>query len=143
MIPCRSPYSLLQEDLWSPNVWSAWRMLVVCIMLNCTQRKQVERVIPLFFAKWSQPSQLLAADDHEIADVCRSLGFANRRTALLKKMSHAYINTTWTHVKELPGVGEYAARSWEIFYKNDLGETEPKDHALVNYWRWAINNRNE
>ena len=44
-------------------------------------------------------------------------------------------------VRELPGVGEYAARTYEIFCKGDLGDVPPADHSLVKYWNWARNKR--
>lgn len=43
-LPPRSLFGLLQEDL-VPN---EWMILISCMMLNCTSRKQVEKVFPTF-----------------------------------------------------------------------------------------------
>jgi hypothetical protein len=51
-------------------------------------------------------------------------------------MSERYIAGPWHNARELPGVGEYVGRSWDIFCQNNLGETPPVDHALVKYWLW-------
>lgn len=136
-IPQRSPYSLIQEDLF-PN---EWLILVSCMMLNCTSRKQVEKVLPEFIKRWPSASAFMHATSEEVALLCKPLGFANRRTENLKKMTERYITTNWVHASELPGIGEYAARAWDIFCNDVLGETPPKDHALVQYWHWRIDGK--
>lgn len=132
MIPPRSPYGLIQEDMW-PN---EWRILVSCMMLNCTSRKQVEKVIDKFFIKWPDANSLLGSPIDEISELITPLGFKNRRAKRLLEMSEHYTKNTWNHASELPGVGEYASRAWEIFIKNRLGNDPPKDGALVVYWNW-------
>ena len=64
------------------------------------------------------------------------MGFANRRTKNLKAMTSRYLTGPWEDVRELPGIGEYAARAWEIFCLGIIGDHPPKDHALVQYWHW-------
>ena len=136
MIPKRSPFGLIQEDLF-PN---EWLILVSCMLLNCTSRKQVESVFPTFTSRYPTPQLLLQAPQDEIAALCKPLGFANRRTQNLFKMSYHYLNEVWYHARELPGIGEYGARTWEIFCRNDLGSEPPNDHALVQYYLWAQKN---
>lgn len=131
-MPPFSPFGLLQESLW-PN---HWLILVSCMLLNQTSRKQVEKVLPEFIRRWPTPQAFLGAADSDVAGLCKPLGFANRRTDNLKKMSRHFIAADWTDVRELPGVGEYAARAWEIFVLDQLGTEAPKDHALVRYWEW-------
>ena len=132
MIPPRSPYGLIQEDLYPDE----WKCLVACIMLNCTSRKQIEKVVPEFFSRWPEPSSFLNATFEEVADLISCLGFKNRRTQRLFEMTKAYSNSNWAHVSELPGVGDYASRMWEIFFKNNLRDDPPNDGALVLYWNW-------
>ncbi len=132
MIPPRSPFSLLQEDL-APN---AWLVLVSCMMLNCTTRKQVEKVLPEFMKRWGTPQAFLYANELEVIELCRPLGFANRRTRALRKMTEQYVKHEWLHAKELHGIGVYASRAWEIFCQGILGDEPPQDHALVQYWKW-------
>lgn len=132
MIPPRTPFCLIQEDYWP----DAWRILVACMALNCTARRQVERVLPLFFQRWPTPRALLDAEVEDVKCVLRPLGFVNRRTAAIRKMTETYVAGGWNHASELPGIGQYASRSWEIFCKGILGDDPPNDHALVKAWRW-------
>ena len=131
-IPHRSGFGLIQEDLFPDE----WKMLVSCMMLNCTSRKQAEKIIPLFFERWSTPQSLLSASQTDIAETISSLGFKNRRTQGLLKMSTAYLQGSWKDPRELPGIGEYGARAWEIFFGDKLGDDPPNDGALVLYWKW-------
>lgn len=132
MIPPRSGYGLIQEDLWPDE----WKIIVSCMMLNCTSRKQVERVLPTFFKKWSGANELLCADIDDVTETIAPLGFKNRRTKNLLNMSRSYLEGKWTDPRDLPGVGEYGARAWEIFCANKLGDNPPEDGALVLYWKW-------
>lgn len=132
MIPLRSPYGLLQEDLW-PN---EWLIFVSCIMLNCTSRKQVEKVLPQFIKSWPAPEKFLRSNLEEVQTLIAPLGFKTRRTKNLFAMTHAYLKE-WKHPKELPGIGEYGSRCWEIICKNDYGSCPPVDHALVRYHEWC------
>lgn len=135
-IPPRSPLSLLQEDLWSGNQESEWLILVSCILLNCTTRKQVEKVLSIFIKKWSTPDELLRAEKMDVLEVIAPLGFGRRRVVNLYKMSSVFISG-FSDVRSLPGIGEYAARAHEIFCQGILGDDPPNDHALGGYWRWA------
>jgi methyl-CpG-binding domain protein 4 len=132
MIPKHSPFGLLQESLW-PN---EWLILVSCMLLNCTSRKQVEQVLPTFISRYPTPGVFLKSDVHDVEVLCKPLGFARRRTQNLFKMTQKYVEGSWQHARELPGIGDYAARAWEIFCQNKLGDEPPKDHALVRYWNW-------
>ena len=132
-IPPVSPYGLLQESLWPDE----WMILVSCMMLNCTSRKQVEKVLPRFMKNWPTTALFLKANKEDVVALCRSLGFANRRTENLFKMTEAYVANNWTHARELPGIGKYAARAWEIFCRGELGIEPPADHALVRYWEYV------
>lgn len=131
-IPPRSGFGLIQEDLFPDE----WKVLVSCMMLNCTSRKQAERVIPKFFNRWPTPQSLLEAEQADVTETISSLGFKNRRTQGLLKMSAAYVKRSWNDPRELPGIGEYGARAWEIFFANKLGDEPPADGALVLYWKW-------
>jgi endonuclease III len=131
-IPQLSPHGLIQESLWPDE----WKCLVACQLLNRTSKKQVQKVLAEFFRRWSCPEQLLAASVDEVVDLISPLGFKNRRTQNLLSMTREYCSKDWSHASELTGIGEYAARSWEMFFRDQLGEEPPKDHALVLYWQW-------
>ena len=131
-IPPRSPFGLLQEDVF-PN---EWRILTVAQFLNCTTRKQLDKVFPTFVNRWPNPGALLSCDKDDLIDVITPLGFGNRRANSLLKMTHDYVHNDWVHASELYGIGEYGARSWEIFCLGYLGDDPPQDGALVKYWKW-------
>lgn len=132
MIPPRSPFGLIQEDLWP----DAWCIILVSMLLNCTRRKQVERVLPEFLRRWPTPAVLLQANPAEVAELCKPLGFANRRTQNVFRMSERFLAGDWNDVRELPGVGEYAAASFEIFCLGKVPQEPPNDHALKQYVTW-------
>ena len=138
MIPPRSPYGLIQEDMWPDE----WKILVICMMLNCTTRKQVEKIYPIFFSKWSNARDFSNCSIDELINVIKPLGFANRRAKGLIKMTQDYLYKDWTHASQLFGIGDYASRAWEMFCLNYVGNTPPKDHALVRYYHWRIKNEN-
>lgn len=106
------------------------------MMLNCTSRKQVEKVLPAFIQRWPEPQAFVVADPVEVAALCKPLGFANRRTTNMFKMTDRFLSAPWNDPRELPGIGEYAARSYEIFCMDKVGDVDPKDHALTRYWNW-------
>lgn len=130
--PPKSPHSLIQEDLWP----DAYKILVVCQMLNCTTRKQVEKVLDKFFDRWPDAESLAAAEQAAVSDVIASLGFKNRRAKNLVGMARKYIEGGWSDSRDLPGVGEYAGRAHDIFIRGIIGDVPPKDHALVQYWQF-------
>lgn len=139
MIPAVSPYGLIQESLWPDE----WMILVSCMMLNCTTRKQVEKILPTFMQRWPKPDLFVNCDIDELKNLIRPLGFSNRRSNALKEMSKAYLAKKWSHANELPGIGVYAARAWEIFCRGIVGDTPPQDHALVQYYHWRkLNEKN-
>ncbi len=132
MIKSVSPYLLLQE-LYNEH---PWRVLICCIMLNCTSRKQVDRIREDFFKKYPDPNRAVAANDEEMEEILAPLGFRNRRTLAIKRFSNDWVNLEWKEPKELYGIGKYAQDSWDIFYKGDL-LVEPTDGVLKKYLDWA------
>lgn len=130
--PPRSPWGLIQEDLYPDE----WKCIVVCILLNCTSRKQIEKILSEFFHRWPGPTELCSEDPSNIESLISCLGFGKRRTTRLLEMSSKYLKGDWKHVSELPGVGEYATRMWEIFFQGKIGDEPPNDGALKLYWYW-------
>lgn len=129
-VPQRSPYSLLQEDLHGQPFW----LLVGCCLLNLTRRQQAELVLRQLMERWPTPDALVEADDGELLTVLKPLGLCNRRLRTIKRMAAAVI--LGAELPDVPGAGEYARRSYDIFCRNDLGSTEPHDGVLSQYWRW-------
>lgn len=132
MIRLESPYLLLQE-LYNEH---PWRVLVCCIMLNCTSRKQVDRVRDEFFRRYPDPGIASRADLDQMAELIAPLGFRNRRANTIRRFSNDWLTLEWQEPKELYGIGKYAQDSWDIFYKGDL-QVEPTDGVLRKYLTWA------
>jgi len=130
-----SPFELLQEIYYD----DPWKSQVCCILLNCTRRVQVDRVRSNLFAKYPTAIALSQADPQELSELLRPLGFYNRRAKSLIRFSTEWSSLDWKHPRELYGIGQYAADSWDIFYNNRL-DIEPNDGVLVKYRLWKIKN---
>ena len=126
-----SPYELLQEIYFD----DPWKSQVCCILLNCTRRVQVDRVRAELFEKYPTPERMAEADPEELATLLRPLGFYNRRARSLIRFSTEWLAKNWSHPRELYGIGQYAADSWDIFY-NDRLDINPDDGVLVKYVVW-------
>jgi endonuclease III len=132
-----SPYELLQEIYHD----DPWKSQVCCILLNCTRRKQVDQIREELFNTYRDASELSEADPIQLAELLRPLGFYNRRSKSLIRFSTEWITKEWDHPRELHGIGQYAADSWDIFYNNRL-DIEPNDGVLVKYLEWKRNQAN-
>ena len=130
--PPKSPHSLIQESLW-PN---EWRILISCLLLNLTTRKQVDKVIDRLFHRYPGPCSMAHAKDNELHDIIKSLGLVNKRVKTLKRFSHEYMTKEWESPKDLFGCGKYADDCWHIFCKGDWKSDSPSDHALNKYYDW-------
>ena len=130
-----SPYELLQEIYFD----DPWKSQVCCILLNCTRRVQVDRVREELFLRYPDPEQMAAADPQELSSLLRPLGFYNRRARSLIRFSTEWLTKSWNHPRELYGIGQYAADSWDIFY-NDRLDINPDDGVLVKYVIWKNSN---
>jgi methyl-CpG-binding domain protein 4 len=109
-----------------------YQMLIGCIMLNQTGNKNVRKVIYSFFDKWPSPQSVLKADENEIREHIRTLGFYNVRTQRIIKFSYEYINKKFSKANELYGIGKYADDSYEIFIKGNLN-VQPTDKILLRF----------
>ena len=130
--PPKSPHGLIQEDLWPDE----WKILISCVMLNQTTRKQVDKVIWQFFDKWPCPDVFLKSKFSEVSDLLKPLGFYNRRPKAMRRFTEEYINHEWEEPIELHGIGKYANDAWKIFCVGDWRVVEPQDHALNKYHTW-------
>ena len=120
---------ILQEVYQSDG----WKMLVCCIMLNLTNRKQVDGVRHELFDKYPNAKELSVADYEELSELLTPLGMQYRRAATLMRFSKEY-DEGFTDPIELHGIGKYAKDSWEIFQNNNRG-IDPSDKVLQEYLR--------
>ena len=130
-----SPFNLLQEIYGS----DPWKVMVSCIFLNQTTRKQVDKIREDFFRRWSSPESLSQARPEEVSEMIKPLGFYNRRAKTLIRFSTEWLEKDWKSPIELHGIGQYALDSWKLFIENEMVEN-PSDHVLKDYVKWKIQN---
>jgi len=132
--PPRSPHHLIQESLWPDE----WRILVSCILLNLTTKKQVDKVIDCLFHRYPGPCSMALAKESDLIAIIKPLGLSNKRAKTLKRFSEEYMVKKWKTPKELHGCGKYADDAWRIFYRGDWRDVDPQDHALNKYHSWIL-----
>lgn len=117
-----------------------WRLIVSCILLNQTTRRQVDRVRGILFAMWPTPEAMTKADLEQLATVLHPLGFQNRRAEKLKALSQRWIEIAdwlgpndWGEdiIAGLPGVGPFALDSYRIFHLNDFTRCDSGDKEIM------------
>ena len=131
-----SPY-IFKQEIYRDD---PWKMLIVCMMLNQTSYKQVDKVRDIFFDKFPNPQSLLNTNDDEIIKIIRPLGFYNKRCKQWKKFSQEWLNNVWENIEDLYGIGRYADDSWKIFQEGNLN-IDVKDKELKKYLKWAKNKK--
>ena len=104
---------LLQEQLNA----DPWQIFVCCIFCNLTKRMTAEPYFWEVLKRWPTPEKMMKANEQQLSKLLQPLGFYNKRAKTLIKMSKQWVTNdpTWIHVGDLPGIGEYAMDSWEIF----------------------------
>jgi len=130
----------MRDDLMvQQQVDNAWQHMVGVICLNLTNRKQVKRVLPKFFAKWPTHTSLLHATRKQIEDIIAPLGMRHVRAERLYRMSEQFKDWDGEDATQLYGIGKYGSDSYELFYKkrvpNNIG-----DHELKRYVKEEFEN---
>lgn len=133
--PPKSPHGLIQEDLFPDE----WKILIACLMLNLTTRKQVDGVIYNFFEKWPNPAALETAKVHDLEDMIKPLGMWKKRSQTILRFNREYIAGKWKTAKDIHGCGKYADDCWHIFCVGDWQSVQPNDHALNKYHNFLTN----
>ena len=110
-----------------------WKMLTCCMLLNLTNRKQVDTIRDELFKKYPTPRDMMKAKHSDLANILKPLGLYNRRAKSLRKMSEGYVGG-FKSVDDLYGIGQYAKDSWEIFQNNNMN-VNPTDKVLQEYLR--------
>ena len=110
-----------------------WKMLVCCMLVNLTNRIQVDTVRDKLFSKYPTPQDMMRAKHSDLVDIIKPLGLYNTRADRLIKMSKGYVKG-FKSVDELYGIGQYAKDSWEIF-QNKNNNIKPTDKVLQEYLR--------
>jgi len=129
-IPPKSPYNLIQEQLWH----DPWKIFVACIFCNLTKRVDAEPYIWKFFDKYPDAESAAAANQKDIQNMIQPLGLSERRSKALVRMSDGYLKDNWRDTPDvLYGIGKYASDAYQIFCLGNWRDVEPKDHALNDY----------
>jgi len=118
----------LLQEIYQPD---GWKMLTCCMLLNLTNRKQVDTIRDELFKRYPTPKDMMNANQSELAELLKPLGLYNRRAKSLKRMSEGYVKG-FNSVDELYGIGKYAMDSWEIFQNNNRN-VNPTDKVLLAY----------
>ena len=120
---------LLLQEIYIDDVW---KMMICCIFLNQTNRKQVDKIRLEFFNKYPSPKSVINANVEEIKELISVLGFKNKRTNTIVRFSKEYLSEDWNEPWELYGIGKYGQNSWQMFVKGNL-DIEPTDSVLKKY----------
>ncbi|CAN6234135.1 unnamed protein product [Urochloa humidicola] len=131
--PPRSPHKLLQENY----AHDPWKVIVICMMLNCTSGNQVKEMLKGFFERYPDAQTASTADLEKMAEYLASQGFQNVKSKRIQRFSKGYVGDEWTYITELCGVGKYAADAYAIFCAGRATEVVPNDHKLVDYWNYV------
>jgi endonuclease III len=130
---------MMRDDLMvQQQVSSIWQHMVGVICLNQTSRKQVKRVLPIFFDKWPNPVVLLQASCEEIEKIIEPLGMKTVRANRIYRMSEDYLTWDGKDATMLYGIGKYGSDSYRLFYKNEIPENIG-DHELKRYVEEELN----
>lgn len=115
-------------------------LLISCILLNQTSRKQVDTILDRVVKYMNVSSTGGRAESY--AEMIRPLGLWQRRSVSLANLKPAFTELekmfghpslwSWELISDLPGCGEYAAESWRIFVNGDTNFT-PNDKELLKY----------
>lgn len=120
-----------------------WKMLVCCMLLNQTTRRQVDGVLDELFERWPDSVAMAHADPKELENVLRPLGLWRVRVGRIRNFSrqwHDYVVTRdelppWPILVTMPGVGSYAVDSYRLFVLGEEFELMSGDKELVAYKR--------
>lgn len=123
-------FGLIQERYWPDE----WKMLVCCLCLNLTTRKQMEPIVAHLFDRWPTPQDMASADPDELSEMTVSLGMQHKRAKTLIRFSQEFA-LGFERVKDLHGVGKYAEDSHLIFALGQWQGVRPTDGALIKYWK--------
>jgi endonuclease III len=160
-VPPRSPFGLLEEILWRDD----WKVLTACMMLNCTTRLQVDRVLWELFtlAPTAEDAVKLGESEKGIAlieNCLATIGLHRKRARAFVRLSQDVVNARKVvkvdddidndlnrphfvrDVSEFHGVGAYAADAHAMFCDGIIA-APPRDHALRWYHAFALERESE
>lgn len=132
-----------EMDLLQLHAKSTWQMMIYCMLLNRTQRKQVDKVCDELFIRWSGPCSMALAEYDNLVKVLQPLGLAGIRATRLIRFSQQYFISkrlfsgyeSLLALEGIAGIGEYALDSFAIFSLGHIN-IRPRDKELIRYVEW-------
>jgi methyl-CpG-binding domain protein 4 len=130
--PKQSKLGLLEESL----IHDPWQLLIGCVLLNRTQRCQVDKVLPRLLRRWPDAEALASAPVEELTPMLKHVGMHNRRGVGLVRLARKWLAMEWSCPCQLPLVGKYAADAWHLWISGRWKAVEPGDDALTMFRAW-------
>ena len=161
VLSLESPYGLI-EELFADH---PWKLLVCCLLLNLTTRKQLDPVLYHFFETFPTPESLLGCENNQnkILRIIAPLGLQSRRTQTLLRFSKEFLEWRRLKQKQLPfaepkenkeeeqmsleksrsvrdlhGVGRYAQQAYDIFCLRKVKGTKQQAAVEDHALNWYL-----
>ncbi|KAE9530713.1 hypothetical protein AGLY_011175 [Aphis glycines] len=138
-IPPRSPYALIQEDLFH----NPWQLLIATIFLTKVTAKLAIPKIHEFLLKWPTPEDVMNADPQDLLFSVKNLGLENTRVKTIKQFTADFLSKKWKYPIELYGIGKYGNDSYRLFCVNEWRIVQPDDILLSKYKNWLTLNEKQ
>lgn len=135
-IPPRSPYSLIQEDLFD----KPWQLLIATIFLTKVSAKKALPQIHKFLKRWPRPEDLLLANEEDLYEYMKPLGLTVTRSHAIMRFTVEFLEKDWKYPRELYGIGKYGDDSYRMFCINEWRQVRPDDIPLNLYRNWLLEN---
>lgn len=138
-IPPRSPYALIQEDLFH----NPWQLLIATIFLTKVTAKLAIPKIHTFLQRWPTPEDVTKADPQDLLCLVENLGLENTRVKTIKRFTEDFLIKNWKYPIELYGIGKYGNDSYRLFCVNEWRKVQPDDILLSKYKDWLTLNEKQ
>ncbi|XP_026813333.1 methyl-CpG-binding domain protein 4-like [Rhopalosiphum maidis] len=138
-IPPRSPYALIQEDLFH----NPWQLLIATIFLTKVTAKLAIPKIHEFLLKWPTPEDVTKANPQDLLFSVKNLGLENTRVKTIKRFTADFLSKNWKYPIELYGIGKYGNDSYRLFCVNEWRIVQPDDILLSKYKDWLTLNEKQ
>ena len=123
----------MRSDLMvQEQVKSVWEHMVGVICLNLTHGREVKKILPKLFKRYSDPAAFIRGRYNTQEKMLRPLGMSKVRSKRLRQMSKDFLTWDGENALDLHGIGKYGSDSYRIFYKNDIPE-DVEDKELKKY----------
>jgi endonuclease-3 len=114
-----------------------WRVVAISMLLCKTRAVVVEPIAAELFRRWGSPAALARANEAELMELIRPLGFMRLRAKRLREVGASFAaEPRPPTVATLPGCGSYVEDAYRMIVLGDLS-VEPEDRSLA-AWKRAV-----